>query len=66
MVFFLSILVAISAKLVQSHLDNWKNVGSQIGTWVSGSFLIVIAVINLVVLQDVYRTWRKVVRLRHL
>ncbi len=61
-VFFLSVLVAISAKLVQSHLDNWKSVGSQIGTWVSGSFLIVIAIINLLVLQDIYRTWRRVVR----
>ncbi|MGH2346254.1 MAG: HoxN/HupN/NixA family nickel/cobalt transporter [Chloroflexota bacterium] len=61
-VFFLSILVAISASLVRSHLDNWRSVGGQIGTWVSGSFLIVIAIINLIVLQDIYRTWRKVVR----
>jgi high-affinity nickel-transport protein len=61
-VFFLSVVVAISARLVHSHLDNWKSVGSQIGTWVSGGFLIIIALINLIVLQDIYRTWRKVVR----
>jgi high-affinity nickel-transport protein len=61
-VFFLSVAVAISANLVKSHLDNWKSVGGQIGTWVSGGFLIIIAAINLIVLQDIYRTWRKVVR----
>jgi high-affinity nickel-transport protein len=61
-VFCLSIVVAISASLVKSHLDNWKYVGSQVGTWVSGGFLIIIATINLVVLLDIYRTWRSVVR----
>jgi high-affinity nickel-transport protein len=61
-VFCLSIVVAVSASLVKTHMESWKSVGSQIGTWVSGSFLIVIALINLIVLQDIYRTWRKVVR----
>ena len=61
-VFFLSVLVAISASLVKTHLTSWKSVGSQIGTWVSGGFLLIIAAINLIVLVDIYRTWRRVVR----
>ena len=61
-VFFLSVLVALSATLVKTHLDNWKSVGGQIGTWVSGSFLLLIALINLVVLLDIFRTWRRVVK----
>jgi high-affinity nickel-transport protein len=61
-VFFLSVLVAISASLVKSHLESWKNVGGQIGTWVSGGFLLVIATINLIVLVDLIKTWRTVVR----
>jgi len=61
-VFFLSVVVAVSASLVQTHMESWKSIGSQIGTWVSGSFLLLIAIINLLVLQDIYRTWRRVVR----
>jgi high-affinity nickel-transport protein len=61
-VFALSLLVAVSASLVKAHLDAWKDVGSQIGTWVSGGFLLVIATINLLVLIDIVKTWRLVVR----
>jgi high-affinity nickel-transport protein len=61
-VFSLSVLVAISASLVKAHLSDWRNVGAQIGTWVSGSFLLLIATINLIVLIDIFKTWRKVVR----
>ena len=61
-VFVLSILVAVSASLVKQHLTDWKSVGGQIGTWVSGGFLMLIAIINLVVLVDIFKTWRIVVR----
>ncbi|HXT36515.1 MAG TPA: HoxN/HupN/NixA family nickel/cobalt transporter [Chloroflexota bacterium] len=61
-VFFLSVLVAVSASLVKSHLKGWQSTGSQIGTWVSGSFLLLIAAINLIVLIDIFKTWRVVVR----
>ena len=61
-VFALSVLIAISAAFVKANLPQMRNVGVVIGTSVSGVFLVVIAVINLVVLVDIYKTWRKVVR----
>ena len=61
-VFLLSVLVAISAVFVKKNLPEMQNVGGLIGTSVSGVFLLVIAIINLIVLVDIYRTWQKVVR----
>src|SRR5947209_4956725 len=61
-VFALSVLVAVSAAFVKTNLPRMQNVGSVIGTSISGSFLLVIAIINLLVLADIYRTWRQVVR----
>jgi len=54
--------VAISAAFVRTNLPSMQNVGGIIGTSISGAFLLVIAIINLVVLLDIFRTWRKVVR----
>jgi high-affinity nickel-transport protein len=39
-----------------------QNLGGIIGTSVSGGFLLIIAAINLLVLADIYKTWRQVVR----
>lgn len=61
-VFGLSVLIALSAAFVKANLPQMTSVGGIIGTSVSGTFLVIIAAINLVVLADVYRTWRKVVR----
>ena len=61
-VFALSVLVAISAAFVRTNLPQMQNVGGVIGTSVSGGFLLIIAVINLVVLVDIFKTWRQVVR----
>ncbi len=61
-VFLLSLLVAISASYAQEHLASWEHTGSIIGTSVSGFFLLVIGVINLIVLVDIYKEWRKVAR----
>jgi high-affinity nickel-transport protein len=61
-VFCLSLLIALSAAFVKTNLPGMRNVGTVIGTSVSGTFLLIIALINLVVLVDIYRTWRKVVR----
>lgn len=61
-VFALSVLIAVSAAYVQKNLPYMRSVGSVIGTSVSGGFLVIIAIINLVVLADIYKTWRKVVR----
>jgi high-affinity nickel-transport protein len=61
-VFFLSILIAVSAGYVKSNLPQLRSAGGVIGTSVSGLFLLAIAIVNLVVLLDVYKTWRRVVR----
>jgi high-affinity nickel-transport protein len=61
-VFLLSVLIALSAAFVKRNLPRMQNVDGVIGTSVSGVFLVLIAVINLIVLVDIYRTWRTVVR----
>lgn len=61
-VLFLSVLIAISASYVNAHLSGWKNLGGVIGTTVSGVFLLLIATINIIVLVDIYKTWRQVVK----
>ncbi len=61
-VFALSVLIAISAGFVKTNLPQMRSVGGVIGTSVSGVFLVLIAALNLVVLIDIYKTWRKVVK----
>src|SRR5581483_1162747 len=58
-VVFLTILIAIAAVAVSSF-DTLKNIGGLVGTTVSALFLLIIAAINLVVLVDVWRTFREV------
>ncbi len=55
----LSVRVAISAGIISGSPAAQK-VGGIIGTAVSGTFLIVIGIINLVVLLDIYRMFRQV------
>jgi len=61
-VFSLSVLVAVSAVFVKKNLPTMQSVGGVIGTTVSGVFLLVIAIINLIVLLDIFKAWRKVVK----
>ncbi len=61
-VFGLSIAVAVSAAFVKKNLPSLRSAGVVIGTAVSGVFLVLIAIINLIVLIDIYKTWRKVAR----
>jgi nickel/cobalt transporter (NiCoT) family protein len=55
----LTVLVAISAGII-SDIPAAQQIGGLIGTAVSGTFLIVIGIINLVVLLDIYRMFRQV------
>ncbi len=55
----LSILVAVSAGII-SDIPAAREIGGLIGTAVSATFLLVIGVINLVVLLDIYRMFRRV------
>lgn len=61
-VILLSFLVAISASFVKHTLPALQNAGGIIGTSISGFFLIMIGIINLIVLLDIYGMWRKVIK----
>ena len=61
-VFALSVLIAFSAEYVKQNLPHMQSLGAVIGTSVSGTFLIIIGTINLMVFADIYRTWRRVTR----
>ena len=61
-VVLLSVLVAVAAAFVQSNLPRWQDIGGLIGTFVSALFLYVIGIINLLVLIDIYRMFRRVTR----
>lgn len=61
-VFALSIFIAFSAAYVRRNLPQMESAGGVIGASVSGVFLLVIAIINLVVLVDIVGTWRQVAK----
>jgi nickel/cobalt transporter (NiCoT) family protein len=58
-VFSLAFALAVAAKAVQSHIPEWQNLGGTIGASVSGLFLWVIGVLNLIVLLEIARVWRR-------
>ncbi|HEX8939067.1 MAG TPA: HoxN/HupN/NixA family nickel/cobalt transporter [Candidatus Limnocylindrales bacterium] len=55
----LSVVIAASAAFV-SEVPTLRSVGGLIGTSVSAAFLLLIGLINLVVLLDIYRMFRRV------
>ena len=66
-VFALSVVIAIATAILHHAFDkhsftNLQNFGTVAGTSISGLFLLLIAAINIIVLVDIYKTWRKVVR----
>src|SRR4051794_12080929 len=61
-VVLLSAVVAVAAAFVQTNLPQWQSVGGLIGTFVSAGFLYLIGFINLLVLIDIYRMFRRVTR----
>jgi high-affinity nickel-transport protein len=58
----LSIGIALAADAVRTFLPEWQTAGGVIGTAISALFLFAIAAINLVVLIEVYRSFRAVRR----
>jgi nickel/cobalt transporter (NiCoT) family protein len=60
-VVLLSVVIAISAAFV-SDIPTFREIGGLIGTSVSAVFLLIIGVINLIVLLDIYRMFRRVSR----
>jgi high-affinity nickel-transport protein len=59
-VFALSLLIAVSASFVKVNLPQMQHLGGIIGTSVSGTFLLIVAALNLVVLLEIWKTWRTV------
>ena len=55
----LSVLIALSAGFI-SDIPTFREIGTLIGTGVSAAFLLLIGTINLVVLIDIYRMFRRV------
>lgn len=55
----LSVVIAVSAAFV-SDVPTLRSVGGLVGTAVSATFLLVIGLINLIVLLDIYRMFRRV------
>ena len=60
-----SLLIALSVGALEAKLDWYKQIGGVIGTSVSATFLIVIAVINMAILVSVYRAFTAVRRGEH-
>ena len=54
----LAIGIAFAATAVKTELPQLKNIGSVIGAGVSGTFLWIIGILNLLVLLDILKVWR--------
>jgi nickel/cobalt transporter (NiCoT) family protein len=57
-VFALAVAIAFAAGAVKAGLPQLKDVGALIGAGVSGSFLWIIGILNLLVLLDILKIWR--------
>jgi high-affinity nickel-transport protein len=55
-----SIGVAVTATAFKDRLEDFHSIGGVIGTAISAAFLLVIAAINVVILVNVYRAFRRV------
>jgi high-affinity nickel-transport protein len=61
-VILLSVAVALAASAVSGRFDSLKAVGDVVGTSISALFLFAIAIVNIVVLVSVWRTFQAVKR----
>src|SRR5690349_3617348 len=61
-VFSLAAGLAIAAKTVNSSVPGFQSVGGTIGTSVSGTFLLLIGLLNLAVLMDILGVFRRMKR----
>jgi len=61
-VFALAAGLAIATKTVNSSIPGFQNVGGYIGASVSGTFLLLIGLLNLVVLLDILGVFRRMKR----
>lgn len=59
-VFLATAFIAVTAVSIQENFPQVREVGSLIGTSVSAGFLFLIALLNMFVLRDVFRAFKKV------
>jgi high-affinity nickel-transport protein len=58
-VFVLAIAITLAAAAVRQDLPGLRNIGGLLGASVSGTFLWIIGVLNLLVLLDIVGVWKK-------
>jgi len=58
-VFALAIAITLAAAAVKQDLPELKNIGGVIGASVSGTFLWIIGILNLLVLLDILGVWKR-------
>ncbi|MGE0105434.1 MAG: HoxN/HupN/NixA family nickel/cobalt transporter [Thiomonas sp.] len=56
-VFLLALFTAFMVTAVKTHMPGMQHVGGLIGTGVSGTFLVLIGVLNLMILLDLLKVW---------
>ena len=64
-VLVLAVAIAFAASAVATRIPEMKEIGGLIGVTVSGSFLLLIGVLNLVVLLGIVGVWRQATRGKH-
>jgi nickel/cobalt transporter (NiCoT) family protein len=52
--------LAVAAQAIESHIADFQRVGGTIGASVSGVFLWLIGILNLIVLLEIIKLWRQV------
>jgi high-affinity nickel-transport protein len=55
-----SAAIAVAASAMSGRFSQWKAAGGLLSTSASALFLFAIAIMNLVILRSIYRSWRKV------
>ena len=58
-VFALSLAIAVAAQAVQKHIHTFQQIGGLIGATVSGTFLWIVGILNLIVLIGIVKIWRQ-------
>jgi high-affinity nickel-transport protein len=57
-VFLMIAAFVVAADFVKNHISNFVAVGDVVGTLVSGAFLFIIGIVNLIIVLDVYRIFK--------
>jgi len=65
-VILLSLMLVIATRFIVSNLDNFENIGGIVGTLISAGFLYIIALLNTLVLFEIYNTYKQVKREKNL